>query len=470
VRIERDGGSPQVLTTAASPRGGSWSQDGTILFGRSAAGPLSRVSASGGDVTAVTTLRPGEAGHRNPVFLPDSRRFLFYAYGANEIEGIYLGSLDGPEIVRLTDADTAAAFVPPNWILFVRQETLFAQRLDIERRALSGEPLRLSENVGSDVNLDLAALSASPSGLIAFRAGGATRRQLVWRDRSGRELGRLGPPDDNAMVAPELSPDGRRVVVHRTVDGDTDVWVVDDRRMTRVTLEPSADNYAIWSPDGRQVVYRSNKQGPFDLFMKAADGSGTETLIVASEQGKTPYSWLPDGRTLLHSSISADMGWDLWVTSIGGESRAFLRTRYEESLGQFSPDGRWVVYQSTESGRQEIVVRAYQGSGQWPVSTNGGVQPRWAPSGREVYYLDPEGRLMAVPVAITGGTIEAAAPTMLFQTRVWGGGIAAYNRWQYDVASDGRFLINESDEAADAVPISLIVNWSALRPSQSPEE
>ena len=245
-RLDIGGGAPQTLATAGS-RGGTWNADGVILFTPSVSGPLFRVPASGGQAVAVTKL-DRQTSHRFPFFLPDGRQFVFLAQGTPETAGIYLGSLDSAETHRLTPADTAAVYLSSGWLLWVRAGTLVAQRLDLKGMALSGEPVTLADQVTSDLGSAAGAVTVSAAGVVAYRPGGASRRQLEWFDRSGKALGSMGGPDENSLVAPSLSPDGRRVAVFRTVQSNTDIWLLDGTRTSRFTFDAASDRYPIWSP------------------------------------------------------------------------------------------------------------------------------------------------------------------------------------------------------------------------------
>ena len=283
-RIDIGGGSPQTLTDACN-RGGTWSPDGTILFTRAAASPLSRIPASGGEPVAVTKLNK-QTNHRFPQFLPGGRQFLFYAQGTPETAGIYLGSLDSSETKRLAAADTAGVYSPDGWLLFIRAGTLLAQRLDLGRGELTGDPVTVADPVAFDAAFNAGAFSVSAAGLVAYRSGGAGQRQLVWFDRSGKTLGTMGAPDANNLSSPILSPDGRRVAVSRTVQGNTDIWLLDATRSTRFTFDPSLDRFPIWSPDGSRIVFDSNRKGHRDLYVKSSNGAGSEELLLESAQDK----------------------------------------------------------------------------------------------------------------------------------------------------------------------------------------
>jgi eukaryotic-like serine/threonine-protein kinase len=235
-RVDIGGGLPQTLADAGQARGGAWSPRGVMLFAASGGGALLRVPAAEGDAVAMTRLEPGHSAHRVPRFLPDGRQFLFYAAGSQEASGIYLGSLDSSEIKRLVSADCAGEYLPSGWLLFVRQGTLVARQFDASRGEVTGDPLTVASPVGSDTNLNVCGFSISASGLVVYRSVLATRRQLVWYDRSGKALGTAGAPDENDLSNPELSPDGRRIAIDRAVQGNTDVWILDGPRMSRFTF------------------------------------------------------------------------------------------------------------------------------------------------------------------------------------------------------------------------------------------
>jgi Tol biopolymer transport system component len=263
------GGPAQVLANAALVLGhGAWNADGTILFAPHNS-PLFRIAASGGEPVAITRLdRPRQMiSHRSPEFLPDGRHFLFSAQGSSELSGIYLGSLDGGEPKRLTAADTQGGYLEPDWVVFIRQGALMARRLDVTRGELTGDPVTVADPVLMDVLKG--GFSVSTAGRVAYRAGGAERRQLTWFDRAGKEVGVAGEPDANNLLAPELSPDGRHLAVDRTVQNNRDVWLMDLVRggFTRLTSDASLDAIPLWSPDGTRIVFNSTRKGSYDIWI-----------------------------------------------------------------------------------------------------------------------------------------------------------------------------------------------------------
>jgi serine/threonine protein kinase len=466
-RVDVEGGRAQTLVPSIGvPRGAAWGPGDVILFSSGTSSPLFRISASGGPTAVATAaLAPRESGQSFPRFLPDGRRFVFFT-GTEAMRGIYLGSLDSRTIKRLGAADAAAAYVSPGWLAFVRHGALVAQQIDLSREELVGEPVTIAGQIGFDTNSSAAAFSVSAAGTV-YRVVGFSRRQLAWFDRSGKPLGVLGPPDDTGLIGATLSPDGRRAAVHRTVDGNTDVWVSDANRMTRFTFDASNDQYPVWSPDGKWIAFDSNRSGVRNLYRKLSNGAGAEERLLQSTDAVAANSFSPDGRFLAFTKFTAGGTADLGVLPLEGERKPipFITSDFDERGAQFSPDGRWIAYQSNESGRYDIFVRPFPGpGGQWQVSTLGGIQVRWRRDGKELYYIAPDGGLMAVPIAVNGATLEPGPSVRLFQTRIWGGGTNANQRQQYDVAPDGRFLINVTTEDERTSPITLLLNWKPPAP------
>ena len=475
-RLDLGGGAPQTLASVVNGSGGTWNAEGVIVFASSMnTTHLMRVSAAGGAMTAVTALGPQQTGHATPYFLPDGRRFVFYVRGASDTSGIYLGTLDGSAPLRLTAADGGGVYLPAGqtsvaerassgWLVWVRAGTLVAQRLDVAKGALTGEPVTVAEDVAVDTRYRIG-VSVATTGLVAYRTGAGSQRQLTWFDRSGTVRGTIGEPDAS-LSNPRVAPDGRRVAVQRTVQGNDDIWLLDGARTSRFTFDPAPDMRPVWSPDGTRIAFTSTRTGAGDLYQKLTSGAGTEERLVTSDQLKNAYSWSPDGHFLLFNSSDAQTNTDLWVVSMVGNRApsVFLKTPFREVNAVFSPDGRWVAYMSNESGRQEIYVRPFAGTsaagGQSQVSTAGGAFPVWRHDGKELYYLNPAGAMMAVPITIIGATLEPGVPLLLFPTQIAGGGREAQQGRQYDVATDGRFLINVVAAGASTVPITLLMNWN----------
>ena len=345
-RLDLGGGAPQTVTPVTSGQGATWNADGVILFAPTTISPLMRVPVTGGAAKAATTLGPQQSSHRAPYFLPDGGRFLFFATGVPDAAGIYLGALDGRAPTRLTPGDSSAVFLPDRhgpggslrgggWLLWVRTGTLVAQQLDVEKAALIGEPLILADGVATDAE-SRSAVSVATAGLVTYRTGASSQRQLTWFDRSGTARGTVGDPDAT-LARPRVSRDGRRVAVARTVQGNTDVWLLDGVRASRLTFDAAVDSYPVWSPDGSRIAFSSNRTGQLDLYQMLTLGGVEERLIAASDQSKVPYSWSVDGRRLLYSSVASQGNVDLWIGTDGGG------THTEGVPDDSLPRGLWCV-------------------------------------------------------------------------------------------------------------------------------
>ncbi|MBI4472756.1 MAG: PD40 domain-containing protein, partial [Acidobacteria bacterium] len=465
-RIDIDGGSAQTLANAAGGLGGTWNQDGTILFAPSGARPIYRVPATGGEPFAVTSIAtPHQTAHRSPQFLPDGRHFLYYAMGTAEGRGVYVSRIDGAQGRRLTDADWGAVLASSGQLFFIRNTTLFAQDFDSDRLVLTGSPYPVAEQMSVN-SQNAAGVSASMVGPIVYRSGSRSgQRQLAWFDRSGKEIVKIGASVDSAW-RPSLSPNGRRVALTLTVNGNTDIWLAETTKgvLSRFTFAATGEYLPIWSPDGTRIIFNSNRNGPFDFYQKAATGAGSEELVLATLQSKSATDWSSDGRFLLYRNLDDKLGYDLWALPLLGDRKPFpvVQTDYDERDGQFSPDGKWIAYQSNESGRFEIYVQPFPGPGsKWQVSTNGGAQVRWRRDGRELFYIALDDRLMAAPLRFVsnGQAVETDAPVPLFATRVGGAEQSNFGQ-QYNVSPDGqRFLMNTVVEEAYSFPITVILNW-----------
>jgi Tol biopolymer transport system component len=455
-RVDLAGSQPEILGDAdVAVAQGTWNKDGLILY--SSGGRILRKTLHGGQPAKPLSLANAGKNLRAPRFLPDGRRFLFISAGTSP--ALWLGSADGDVAQRIAQLapgrESSPEYLAPGWLVQVKQNKLTAQRFDANAGRLAGDPATLAESVGLDTGTLTGSFSVSDSGSIAWRAGAGTLRQLIWFDRSGRNAGSFGAPVEIPQDFPELSPDGRRVAISRGTLGARDIWIHEGIRDSRFTVDPADHHYAIWSPDGSRVVFGSNRNGKFDLYQKPADGSGSEELLLQSPEDKAPNSWSPDGRFILFSS-DRNNG-DLMVLPTFGDRTPFpfYSAPFNERQGVFSPDGKWIAYQSNESGQFQISVRPFPGpGGRWQLSTGGGIMPRWRADGKELFYIAPDGRLMATTVTVHGQSLIAGAPEPLFTTHI----AMALNKQHYDVSRDGRlFLIDTELETTE--PIHLLLNW-----------
>ena len=483
-KIEASGGSPQticdLINDRGGARGGSWSKEGVILFAAEAFGPeaLYQVSATGGKPDPVTTLEDaGELHHHHwPSFLPDGRHFLYFVYaeGARGRTGVYLASLGSKDARLLFSADASAVYIPhppavragTDYILFVRERTLMAQPFNAQHLEISGSAIAVAEQVGVDLSVQRSKFSISENGVLVYDAtGGGGYTQLLWFDRAGKRLSSLGPP--GLYVEARISPDGRQVAAQREDGlGGADIWLLEPIRGTssRFTFSPAYQAAPVWSPDGSRIRFFSSRQGRWSIYEKPTSGVADEQLVLKTNNDLVPYDWSPDGKFLLYTEINPKTrNSDIWVlpwqkvTDGQAQPAPFQRSEFDENFESFSPDGNWVVYQSNESGRNEVYVRQFHpsggaGGGKWQISIDAGVEPRWPRRGKEIFYIRPDNVLMAVEVK-TGAGFEAGVPHALFPMRP-----AGVHR--YDVTADGqRFLVSTRAEEAISTPATVVLNW-----------
>ena len=474
-KVDAAGTTPPV--TMSEVKGtvgqGSWGRDGVIVFGgRGDRSPIRRVPEAGGEAAPVTVIdaKAGETFHSFPFFLPDGRHFLYFRVAGKEHQGVYVGSLDSKPEEQSTQslllADFAAVYAPaPNGgegrLLFLREGTLLAQPFDPARLTLSGSAAPVAEAVGSS-NI-YGYFSAAANGTLAYRTGGGQNgNQITWVDRQGKAAGTVGEPGLGNF---KLSPDGTHLAASRLDNGNIDIWLVELARgiTTRFTFDRAEENTPIWSSDGSRVIYRSNRASNFDLYQKAASGAGDEELLVQSAGAKWPDDTSHDGRYLLYEELGSDGKENLWTMPMQGERKpqAWLQTPFAEWGGHFSPDDRWIAYQSDESGTYEVYVRAFSpgGSGgaasaKYQVSNGGGQRPLWRKDGKELYYLGPNRTIMAVDVTSTQG-FQTGAARPLFQL--------GSDRFLYDARGDGQqFLVPVPGGGASAPsPITIVLNWAS---------
>jgi serine/threonine protein kinase/Tol biopolymer transport system component len=452
-RIDIEGGLVQTLAAAPLNNGGAWGPDGTILFTQSSVEPLYRVPAKGGKAVVATEVKAPHLGHRFPHFLPDGRRFLFFATGPSESQGIYVGSLDSTETKRLLDADSAAMLLAPDFVVFARQGALLAQRLNMDSLQPIGDPLPLARQVATPSGtVASVALSVATSGPVAYRSN-AGERQLRWVDRSGRQVGLLGGPDSAQPNDARMSPDGRTVALIRMVNGNNDVWLLETARDARqkLTSNQAREYQVIWSPDGSRIVFGSTRKGIVDIYERSVSGAGTETVVLESSESKNIWDWSSDERWIVFSTQSPKTARDLWALPMKGEKKPIVvaQTMYEERDARFSPNAKWVAYQSNESGRFEIYVQPFPGPGiRSQISTGGGTAPKWDRDGQRLSFLDQANRVMSVTVATNGPKAEPGTPVALFSLPP---------EATYETTDGQRFLINEI--VKDPAPITILLNW-----------
>jgi Tol biopolymer transport system component/tRNA A-37 threonylcarbamoyl transferase component Bud32 len=464
-RIDIAGGTPLVIADVPNARGGAWNSDGVILFVPGVTAPITRVPARGGAAERVTQVNSGSGpSHRLPQFLPDGKRFLFSStLGTADTNGVYLGSLDKTPPVRLLPDDTGGRFAAPDKLLTIRQGVLQAYTFDAAAGVVRGEPIVIAQGfAGAGAATANGAFATSDTGVLAYRVGTAQRRQLTWVNRQGVVLRAIGEPQTDFIASPELSADEQSVVVFLQRTGDNDIWVIELARNLahRVTDGPPADSHPLWDPDGQHVVFSSRRFGGGGPARQAINGGKAEPLFANGEPGLA-LSWTHDRRYLLIRREGANSGADLVAVTTEGERREIVvaQSRSDETEGQFSPDGRWVAFVSNDSGQPEVFVQSFpEARARTQVSTAGGTQVRWSADGNELFYVAPNGKMMAVPVTLGGATPDVKLPVPLFQTHLATGTNVLGSKPQYAVARDGRFLLNTVIDSVSA-PIVVSVNW-----------
>jgi len=465
-RIDAEGRTIQTICESGSGFGGSWSPDGQIVFASDFGKGLSSVSASGGTASPATELDTarGDATHFFPSFLPDGHHFVFVARNVDpEKTAVMLGDFDSRQTRPLLRADSAAVWATPGWLLFAREGSLFAQRIDPRRFAPEGEPVSIARGVRFFTDTSGAVLSSGKNALVYGLW--PHERKLVWVDRRGRELGTLGAVADYDDVA--ISPDGRRVAaaIRDPARGQNlDVWVLDVERGTasRVTTERTDEFHPVWLPDGEQLIYMSDHAGFYDFYQRPANG-GPEQVVLRTKWDKHGSDVSRDGRYLLLSGSPDGHAEDLWAMALSGppEPKPLVRTvEFTELAAQLSPDGRWIAFSSDESGRSEIYLQPFPSGAKRLVSDGGGETPVWRRDGRELFYVAADGKLTVVAMTARGLGIEISVPQPLFELRP--AGTSSYVPRQYDVAPDGERLLvvrRVGEDSSDPVVVDL--NWTA---------
>ena len=474
-KIDSQGGPPLIICDAPDGRGGSWNQQGDIVFTPTVNSPIYRVSASGGPITRLTTQDPSnnETTHRWPWFLPDGRHFIFLAGSTftpreSATNSILVGSLDSKETKLLFHTHYQAVYASGH-MLFVRQSSLMAQPFDAKRFEFTGEAVPIAEQVREDSGIARAWFSPSANGLLLYAEGAAKNRQLVWFDRNGKQIEAV--PGEDAYAGISLSPDGKKLAYY--VDGNGfDVWGFDIARAVKTPLTFGASSgqgnlYPVWSPDEKHIAYTSYRNGKYSLHQKPADGSGGESVLLEGiDHFLVPTSWSADGKFLVyHEGVSGGTyangvpgGWSIWVLPLFGDHKAypFIQSTFSAREASFSPDGKWLAYCSNESGEYRVYVVPFPGpGGKWQVSLGDGRGPLWRRDGKEIFYLSADNKLMAVKVEILGSSFTAGGARVLFDSHSYG----VFGR--YDASADGQRFVVVYEGNRPSNTLTSVVNWTA---------
>jgi serine/threonine protein kinase/WD40 repeat protein len=489
--IPASGGPVAVLADAPNARGGSWGSTGMIVYASDFLGALTKVSVQGGAAQPATVLdKTRHDTQRWPWFLPDGKHFIYLATshtgGDPTRNGIYYGSLDSLESRLIVPTESAAQYAS-GYLLYRANTALVAQPFDPDSGTLSGAPIPLVSNLRDDVGVWRSIFAVSQNGLMVYQLGNATsaKSSLVWFDRIGKPLATFDPAE-NTIIDVRLSPDNKRV----TYASGSGIWTFDLERKTktRITFDQQVVQSPTWSPDGKTILFSTQTAkggGNVEIRSKAADGSGTEKLVISTQNNYHYPQWTPDGKYLTYTWGDGEKMVSLWrvpladgakpVAVVQGPALQFTHDAQALAvdakpvlvvqppsaqsniyLYRVSPDGRWVAYSSDESGQQEVYITSFpEGKGKWRVSSNGGAYPAWSANGKELFYISLGSDLFVCPVNSKGAEMEVGTPQHLFHTGTPGIGIS------FDVSSDGkRLLVNHSDDEVQS-PLQLMTNWPA---------
>ena len=461
-KVDVAGGPPQTICDAPTGADGSWSPEGVILFDGRGNDPIWRVSAAGG-IAKPEVAADGKATSAAgwPVFLPDGHHFLYASFpvsGDQQTEMV--GSVDSKETTTLFKTNSRVLYAEPGYLLYVRENTLVAQKFDAKSATLQGEAVPVGEGLGVD-SVGLASFSVSRNGVLAFRAGDVQGRRLIWMDRSGKQTPAIDIVGDYRDTS--FSPDGKRLVFDASANTSVgDIWIRDLTRgvTSRFTFDTAAELAPVWSPDGRRIVYTSRAKGPGDLYVKDASGTREAEALLVTPDVKFASDWSRDGAYILFTDQApTETGFDIWALPTAGDKKPFpiVKTKFNELFATFSPDGKYVAYSSNESGRPEVYVQEFpEARNKWQVSTNGGGEVFWRGDGKELFYRAGN-RVMAVPIQ-EGATFTVGTPVELFQAPF----AVVTVRGHYRPTPDGqRFLVIASLGKEAVHPASVVLNWTA---------
>jgi len=476
-KVSVSGGATVTLCDAPNGRGGSWSEDGTIIFAPTQRSGLSRVSSAGGTPEAFTTVdrERGETSHRWPQVLPGGKAVLF-TVRTSPLEDRYLDvySLDTGGRKTVQQGGMYGRYLPTGHLVYMSEGTLFAAPFDLGRLEVTGPSAPIVEDVQATPGYESAQVDFSQTGTLVYLTGeeAVNAVSIFWMDQEGKMDPLLSTPRD--YLRPRFSPDGKRLAVDFSDGTNLDIWVYDLERETlsRLTFDEGGDRNPVWTPDGRYVTFSSNRQGGVgDIYWKRADGTGEAERLTESSNYQVPSSWSPDGKLLVFWEENLDTQSDLWMLPMEedehgalkpGKPKQFLRTSAREDGGNISPDGHWLAYGSNESGRYEVYVRPFPGpGGKWQISADGGDFATWSPNGRELFYrtLGVLNRIMVVSYSVEGDSFRAGKP------RLWSEGQFTVRGgiWNFSLHPDGkRFAVLKAQETLEqtgSTHVNLILNW-----------
>ena len=465
LKIPAAGGPPQPIgDSGVGGADGTWSEQGVLLYDGTPGDPIRRIDTAGGQPRVEREGGKGERAYQLgwPQFLPGGERYLYVVDSGSEADnGVWMAPLGGGEPTKVVDGLSRVEFAPPDFLIFVREATLVAQRFDPESGELRGEPVPVAEGIGVD-NVGQADFSASRNGVLVYRSGQGLTDRLAWLDLQGKVLSAEGELGDGHN--PALSPDGRWLAVDRAEGGGSlDIWLRDLKRgvTSRVTTDAKDEYAPIFTPDGRSLIFSRDEGGTGWALVERSLETSAERVLLPPADRHLAFAISPDGSRLLLARRSRGEGgvqWDLHTLDLhaGAGTKPYVTTPFTEFNPVFSPDGRWVAYHSNESGRPEIYVQSFPQPGRkWQISTEGGTHPVWRSSG--LFYLSADRRLMRVDVT-TEPSFDAGIPERKADLPL--AAILARNRFLF-APDDGRILAVTASGVQDALPSTVVLDWDA---------
>jgi dipeptidyl aminopeptidase/acylaminoacyl peptidase len=466
------GGAAVTLCDAADDRGGSWGEDGIIVFTPEPRSGLSKISSAGGSPEQLTTLDPAsEQTHRWPQVLPGHKAVLFTS-------GALLGSFEGADIVAYTMSTGQrktvlrggfhGRYLPSGHVIYMHEGTLFAVPFDAKRLEVTGQAAPVLEGVVNNTNTAGAQFSFSEAGNLVYVPGhgSAVAGSVYWMERDGKFQPLRESPAN--YVSPAFSPNGKQLAMEIFDGKRNDIWVYEWGRdtLTRITFASEPSRVPVWTPDGQRITYSSQEKGVANLYWKRSDGSGDAQRLTESKSVQYGQSWRPDGKVLAFTQYNPDTRGDIMTLPMEGneksgwkpgEPRVFLNSPYDEMSPAFSPDGRWLAYASNESGNYEVYVRPFPGpGGKWQISTGGGQFPKWSRNGKELFYRTQDSKLMVAAYTASGDSFVAGKP------QLWSPGqfINFVNLgpfYNFDLHPDGkRFAVVKTPGPGEGTPVNKV--------------